>query len=446
MSDIEKNILSSSAAGAQYGSMHEHRPRQTRRSGLSTGMCSTMIVAYACGVGVLGLPENAAVLGWVPFLFAFVAFSAAFIFSSVLYVRLYQAVPSAKSLGDVAGEAFGLWGRWIIAALQSGFMISFAVLLHITAAFALAGSGGGHSFGVGTSAMAGAMLLVLLQAQRLQAVGIMSIAGTATILVACSLLLTDFACHGRWAGARTDIATKQGWVPICVSLASLVNAFSGQHVWIELQAESRQPEEFPKAVKTAATCIVLTYAIVATMGYYYVGAANLSSGAPIIVYASGAFVQKSVGILALLHTVIAYILNGNLLVRNLLRSLLSPSNPSDSCKDGYEWNDDQDVEGDHSPITWFLGTSALVTVSGLAAVEVPFFDSMAGINGAFFLFLLTYTVPIMLALKLLPLGHVERLTYQVLAAASVAGCLVAVQACTASLVMRLQHVIAALQA
>ena len=57
---------------------------------------------------------------------------------------------------------------------------------------------------------------------------------------------------------------------------------------------------------------------------------------------------------------------------------------------------------------WLLLTAGLIVGVVLLSIMFPFFADLVGLLGALFLVVITYTLPMVLALKLLPLERLER--------------------------------------
>mmetsp|Transcript_42425 Transcript_42425/g.76177 ORF Transcript_42425/g.76177 Transcript_42425/m.76177 type:complete len:427 (+) Transcript_42425:58-1338(+) len=396
-------------SNASYGISSESLPQ---RAGLTWQHCFFMILAYVIGAGVLGLPCTVAKLGWLPAAAAYFAALAGFVLSGSLYVRLFEAVPEAKCLGDVAYKAYGAAGEAAVSLLQSSFMLVFAALLHLTAALSL------NEFlarpmkevGLASSIIAGANF-VLLQVD-MNSVGLLTAISTVALMLACLVVMVYFGISGRHSGAETEIFANSNWTAWGVACSNLVCAFAGCHIWIELQSESSKPAEFRHAAWSAGIIIAVTYAVLGAFGYYYIGRAELATGHPLTLYVFNGFARRLVGCLIMIHVVPSYVLNGSVLIRNLV----GQTEMQRTTKFGRQ-------------VRWLCGSAVLVVFGFSASARLPFFNDLAGLCGALFLNLLSYTVPLALSCKLLKLSQTEAASYIFLAVATAIGAVLGVKAC-----------------
>jgi len=384
----------------------------SKPAGLTWQNCFFMILAYIIGAGVLGLPCSVAKLGWLPAAFAYFLTLAAFVLSNTLYLRLFKAVPDAKCFGDVAGAAFGRSGEAAASVLQTSWMLAFSALLHLTAALSLNQMFGRPDNKVGLpSAIIAAVNFLLLQV-RLTSVGHLTAISTVALIVACFVVFISFSISGRHAGAETEMSASPNQTAWGMSLSNLVCAFSGSHIWIELQSEMSNPAEFSKAAWSSTITTAVTYALVGALGYYYIGKEELASGHPLTSYVSNGSVRAVVGFLLVLHVVPSYVLNGSLLLRNLV-----------SLTDGPQ------TTGFGRRVRWLFTSAVLVTFSWYTSTRIPFFNDLAGLCGSLFLVLLSQTVPLALACVLLTSKPSVMASYAIMAGVSVVGAVLGTIAC-----------------
>ena len=181
----------------------------------------------------------------------------------------------------------------------------------------------------------------------------------------------------------------------------VVFAFAGQVIFIELQSDMAQPEDFPKSVGASLGVMAVVYVLVASVGYVYIGASALADGRPLTSYLSGTLLRVVNGFLAV-HVLIAYVIEGNVLVRNVL-SMLGVA------------TEDLTAETLRARLLWLACTSALVGGAfGISSV-VPFFSDVMGFFAALCSIMLSYTFPLLFAIKLLPLPKWKAWLWGVLA-------------------------------
>ena len=136
------------------------------------------------------------------------------------------------------------------------------------------------------------------------------------------------------------------------------------------------------------------YLLTGSVSYAYIGTASLANGKPLTSnMAEGALFRVVNGLLAV-HVMVAYVIEGNVLARGLIRTLRW-----DSAASGLTASDRR---------YWFAVTTAIVVGAFVLSNAVPFFSDLMGLMGAMCSILLTYTIPIGAARVLLPMSELER--------------------------------------
>jgi len=391
----------------------------SKPAGLTWQNCFFMILAYVIGAGVLGLPCSVAKLGWRPAALAYFLTFFGFVLSNSLYLQLFKAVPDAKRFGDVAHFAFGRSGEVAASLVQLSWMIAFSAVLHLTAALSLNQMLGRPESKVGIPSAAIAVVNFLLLQVRLTSVGHLTVISTVALIVACFVVFISFSISGRHDGAETQMSASPNQTAWGLSLSTLVCAFSGGHIWIELQSESSKPAEFYKAAWSATIITAVTYAFVGALGYYFIGKQELASGHPLTSYVSDGSVRAIVGFLLLVHVVPGYVLNGSLLIRDLVSLREVPQ-----------------TTGVGRQVRGLLASVALVTFSWYTSTQIPFFNDLVGLCAALFLVLLSYTFPLAFACKLLTLHPSVKASFAIIAVVSVIAAVLGTIACVDDLVRR----------
>ena len=302
----------------------------------------------------------------------------------------------------------------------------------------------------------GVVVLTFLQIRNMREIGCLAIVGVITILVPCTIILVKLLCEKDRTAMPTEwVARNSSLVDKGVGVMDVVFAYAGQVIFVELQSDMADHRDFPKAVNLSVGVMALVYAVVASVGYVYIGAAKLADGRPLTSYVSGITLRVVNGLLAI-HVLIAYVIEGNVLLRNVL-SMLGRSAA---------------VEGECAgPRTvWLLASSLLVafacasrpsnrlappgpcllnlhitrrhvftfeTRGGFSFVVsslVPFFSDVMAFFSSLCSVALTYTFPLAIALKLLHLTPITTRCYFILAVVSVAFAAAGTSASVASIV------------
>jgi amino acid permease len=122
------------------------------------------------------------------------------------------------------------------------------------------------------------------------------------------------------AGGRGDahlVDPHAGFWEATSATSSFVFAMAGQKIYLEMMAEMRDPSEFPKALYAATPIMFLSYTAVSLTGYAIRG-----DQAPLYlmdVLSAGSAPKTFASLLMLVHMMISYTLNSQVLCRRIHR-------------------------------------------------------------------------------------------------------------------------------
>ena len=349
-----------------------------------------VIITSFLGAGVLSLPYAASRLGWVIFFVSLIVVAVGSVVSSDCYGRLYQVQPKAKVFADIAREVYGKRFERIFRVAVYVYIGGIVIIFHLTSTISLSEvAGGGCDAYLGL--IVGALAFVALQARSMHDLSGIAMIGAGAILIPCVILVIAFPVRGRRHGASTDLfwPSTSTLVGKGVGFMDLSFAYAGQVIYIELQSGMAQPKDFMKSVLASNTVMTLTYAVVAAVGYYFIGKAQLKDGEPVSTkLAAGSPTLKVVNALVFLHVLVAYAVEGNFLARGILNAF---------------GRDDAAVANTpKARMTWALTTAGVVLGAYLITNLVPFFsDVMSFISGLCGV-VLNFTFPLLFVLKLCP--------------------------------------------
>jgi hypothetical protein len=179
-----------------------------------------------------------------------------------------------------------------------------------------------------------------------------------------------------------------------VGCMDIIFAFSGQVFFIELLSSMPEPSTFKKSVALSTMVMTGTYVAVSATAYLYIGASGLIGGEPITSSLDESFAKSVVNAFLAVHVVVAYVIEVNVLARGFLKVL------------GRKEATTGQSYGDMS--NWFCATAAIVFAAFFISNVVPFFSDIMGLLGSMCSVLLTYTIPIVCARKLVPMADLER--------------------------------------
>jgi amino acid permease len=368
-----------------------------------------IILASFVGTGVLSLGFAAAAIGWVPVISMILVCGAGAGYSGVLYYRLYKVIPTAKVLADVGHYAYGPSGERFVRAVAYSFIGGVVVVFHLTTASAFANIF--YDSGICTvfwSVFGGVFALVLSQFRDVHEIGGLAVFGTISIFVPVIVVFSVLISNGHRVDAQmhddvnsyddktTLLASVNGFNQFAtfgVGLMDVVFAFSGQVIFLELISGMAQPTDFKKSVGVSTMVMGCTYITVASLAYHFVGTSGLIGGDPITSALDNGPTLRVVNSFLVCHVIVAYVIETNMLARGILKI----------------WDMETAIDGDtpHDRFVWFATTASIVLGAFILSNLIPFFSDIMGLLGSLCSILLTYTIPLVCARKLVPMTPFE---------------------------------------
>mmetsp|Transcript_11219 Transcript_11219/g.18330 ORF Transcript_11219/g.18330 Transcript_11219/m.18330 type:complete len:411 (-) Transcript_11219:152-1384(-) len=148
------------------------------------------------------------------------------------------------------------------------------------------------------------------------------------------------------------------------NVSAFLFAYQGQSVFLEMMAEMRDHNEWPKALWFGQSIMIPCYTITAGVGYYLLGD-SVPGFLPAALPNNGA--KTFINLLLCFHVLVAYLVHNQPLCQELEKML-------NQGRGG----------GAASNLQHFLVSSALLFSAWLVANLVPFFSELVGILGAAF--------------------------------------------------------------
>jgi hypothetical protein len=316
-------------------------------------------------------------------------------------------MPECHVLSDVALAAFGKRGEFATQCVVYFYIGGVTVIFHLTSAQAVASvANGADVCSVLWSVLVGVVVLMFMQIRDIHEIGGLALVGAVSIFVPLIIILVQLITAGSSVSDDKAIddyddetrivgrIDSSSFVTMGVGFMDIIFAFAGQVIFMELQSGMKNPAEFPKAVKLSSLVMVTSYTVAAGVAYSTIGSAILINGDPMTSDLAKGTSLYVVNFFLAVHVMIAYVIEGNVLARGVLKML-----KMDSFVDGNTVTD---------RMAWFGTTVAIVFGAFILSNVVPFFSDLMGLMGALCAILLTYTVPIACATKLLPMEKIER--------------------------------------
>ena len=363
-----------------------------------------LLVASVMGVGVLGLPLAFYELGAAPATLLLLLFGCGSVYSGVLINRLTLAAgPSSRYYSDLGYHAYGRRGRCAVRAVAYTYLFGTCASIVLTAAMSLvqvvaavAGEGAPRLCLPYAALAVCALTLPLLQVRTLHELTWTAAAGILFIVAPVAIVVGVLAAAGGPAGgavpppvppphaAGTAGSGGAAFWRGGTGMATIMFAFAGQVIFVELQSEMRQPADFPRAVWWASVAYGSVYLLVAVAASHFLGShvqAPVTLAMPTATRAQRA-AKGVANLLLLLHVLVAFVINANVVNRAALQALVPE-------------------RLQRRRLAWLGVTLTTLALWFVIANVVPFLQDLMGLMGATCGMALTYFFPIAFARKTL---------------------------------------------
>jgi len=357
------------------------------------------------GVGVLGLPEALASLGWMPGLLTLVLCGMASVWSGRMYTQLVLAVPEAHVLADVVHAAYGNTGRVATMVLGYSYIAGVGVVYHLTASQAIQQVLAGLPYfqcQPVAGLIFGFMMILPLQAQSMHAVSCLSFVGASTIIGAIIIVGIKLVAAGPMEDAQTVVMEQFSLKRWAAGITCCIFAFAGQAIFVELISRQRVYASFKRTVSISSTIALVLYVACSSLGYAYVGRdirGPLTSVLKIDVW------TRVTNMFLFIHVGIGYVIEMNVLTDAALRLVwpsawqLSGSEPADGSLTDEHLESKMLLAG---RIPWFIVSSVLVMGCYILESSIPFFSQLVSLTGALQATQIMLSLPALCALRVLP--------------------------------------------
>ena len=302
----------------------KYQPR--RRASLQT--ISLLMIADVVGVGVLSLSEAVAQLGWGLGIFMLITMYPLNVYTGILQWKARNVWPSSVTYTGLVKNAFGkersswfhvVWfvyifcflGDYLLSAGKTLGMLFYDLRICLPVWSAIAAIG---------------FILPLHQLRTLSSLSEVVLVNVFTITVALLITLGYLWSTGRpplndvasfemkWqtVGRTYLVDPELSFFVFFEATSTMLFAYSGQFLYVEMMAEMVAPEKFPKVFIITGPYQVGVYAMVAFTGYAYLGADV--SGFITDVLPFGTMYRASAGCL-FIHMIITYTVKGTVIAR-----------------------------------------------------------------------------------------------------------------------------------
>lgn len=230
------------------------------------------------------------------------------------------------------------------------------------------------------SLIAVALTLPANQLRTLFYVSFMSLVSCITIVSVVIISIAFLLMPGKSACSQQEVPLD--WLPPS-DFISCVGAFSGfffaysaQQLFLEMQAEMKEPRHFPRTLHAALLGMLTVYLGITLITYTTCGAKTPDYLLDVVL--EGPW-KRVVGVLMLVHMLVSYTISQQVFTRGLF------------CVSGYMAGLETGVKG---RAVWFLATTALAGLTMVVANGIPKFDHLVDLIGALLVVPLCFILPV----------------------------------------------------
>ena len=147
----------------------------------------------------------------------------------------------------------------------------------------------------------------------LPALSVLSVATIALTVVGCLFdMIRQQAEASTGTGGCSGMSGTGSFIEYNSAVGSFIFAYCGQHIFLEMQAEMRQPADWPKAVASSFSTMFALYILVVSVAYQTCG--DKTPDELLNVLDGNAF-KSVIGIMMVLHLIVTYTIMQQVLTR-----------------------------------------------------------------------------------------------------------------------------------
>jgi amino acid permease len=350
-------------------------------------------VAEVVGTGVLALGGAFSKVGWIS---GFVVVTLGFVgnvFTSLLLNQVQKAYPEAITLGDALDQLLGRFVGMI------GYTSLYTYLFFVSANYVIVLSTAVQSVvytQVVCKPLATAIgCALLLPGNQLRTLADISLLGAAsfmmilaTIVVCCWTLLGGFGSSDSCSGTASSL----DFLSFNSNVSAFVFAYAGQAIMLEMQAEMKAPEDFPKSAGASFTVLFVVYTVVASAAYH---ACGIHTPGELLLVLPDTDVKACVGVMMVIHLIVSYTILQQVLTRATCLRFV-PKALESGCA---------------ARAMWFVVSTGIMCIAYVLANAAPLFSDIVNITGAFLGSQMAFIFPTILYLAMY-FKHPEKIEWQ----------------------------------
>jgi len=350
-----------------------------------------LILADIQGTGILSLPYAFAQLNWSIGLTLLILCWPLNFFTGYLLNKVHLAMPKCVTFGDVgkklAGPAGGIIGYgslyfYIVLLLGNYFIVLSKAMQGIFWSWYLC------------RWVAGLMTMVILiptnQLRTLHSLTAVSVFSSVTIALVCIIYMVNISTSkgGDVPCVEKKMEDVDNILLFAKVLSKFVFAFSGQKIFLEMQAEMKHPEQFVRSMNLAFPFLVAAYGSLSILTLARCGDHAPSYILDALDYSAWRTIAN---ILLFGNISTSYVIAQQVLSRAIALRVM-PTALTDSAS---------------GRLSWFALTSALMVVGWVLSNAIPLFSDFVSLMGALLSTQMSFGFPCILYLGVRNLGKVK---------------------------------------
>ena len=337
-----------------------------------------LILSEVMGTGILGLPFLAVTLGWTTTMIALPLFAMIAAYAGFQLRDVKLAYPEITNYADAGkeliGPKFGLFTKGCMLLNWGSLAIYFMVATAngIEAVY----DKGFFSCNLHRMIIAALLLVVPVQARDFHTISTyLSLPSTLAIIVTLIIMIVALVCSlndgeddttSNTFGEDTTAGVMEGTTVFgfLQALSSIIFAYQGQSIFLELMTEIKDPKNFGKSCNVAYGVMGVVYTSIVAVAYGISGD-HLTDFLPDILTAGPA--KTTVGVLLVFHILVAYVIA----IEPFHFWLHATAFPNTFRKTSFWGN-----------VHWFIITVGYILFAFVIANLIPFFGALQGLIGS----------------------------------------------------------------
>mmetsp|Transcript_7429 Transcript_7429/g.11952 ORF Transcript_7429/g.11952 Transcript_7429/m.11952 type:complete len:447 (+) Transcript_7429:608-1948(+) len=200
-----------------------------------------------------------------------------------------------------------------------------------------------------------------------------------TVLISVGYILGQLAKYGPSPkNTGSDVVPAMTWRSFFGGFSQIAFAYNGMVIYLEMMAEMKRPEDWPKTFTVSGPFQLILYLLVGISAYVYLGAA--ANGDSLLAYLPvGSAISIVANVLLFSYLCVAYLIKGNIMTRVFHQAMFPQT-----------LNARTSVSYAHHALSAFI----VITITYLIANGVPIFTDLIAITGSLLVPITGFIMPV----------------------------------------------------